>query len=344
MAARKFDIVVLGSLNTDYVVRSERLPTPGQSVRGGPLHAGFGGKGANQAVAAARLGACDPRGRSARSRDLAEPFLPLRPISVALIGRVGPDQQGREMLRALHQAKVDVRHVSVDPKTPTGAAIIAVDATGEKQISAALGANETLRESHVRAAKDIIASARVLLMQFEVPLPCVLAAARIAARHGVKVILDPAPPIKIPEELYPLLYAIRPNSDEASQITGVKVKDLASARAAGRIFLRKGVQIAALECGSAGDLVMSASEEVIVPRLKVKTVDATGAGDAFAAGLSVGIAAGLTLQGAARLANVTAGLSTTRLGAQDSMPSRREVEQWFGRSKEQRVKIRNFRV
>jgi ribokinase len=329
MAARKFDIVVLGSLNTDYVVRSERLPMPGQSVRGGPLHAGFGGKGANQAVAAARLGTLDARAGSGRLRGLADPFLPQRPISVAIIGRVGPDQQGREMLRALRADKVDVRYVSVDAKVPTGAAIIAVDATGEKQISAALGANETLRESHVGAAKDVIASARVLLMQFEVPLPCVLAAARIAARHGVKVVLDPAPPIKIPEELYPLLHAIRPNSDEASQITGVKVKDIASARAAGRIFLKKGVQVAALECGPAGDMIMSATEEIIVPRLKVKTLDATGAGDAFAAGLSVGIAADLPLRSVARLANVTAGLSTTRPGAQASMPSRREVERWF---------------
>lgn len=306
MAARNIQIVVLGSLNTDYVVRSEHLPKPGESVRGGPIHIGSGGKGANQAVAAARLGA-----------------------RVALIGQVGDEPRGREMVRQLRREKIDTSRVSFDAKVPTGAAIIAVDRNGEKQISAALGANDTLRVRHVRAARDLIASARVLLMQLEVPMPCILEAARIAAFHGVKVILDPAPPVELSDELFSLLYAVRPNAHEASVITGQTVRDVASARAAGRILLRKGVQLVALEAGAAGDLVMSGTEEFILPRLKVKSVDTTGAGDAFAAGLAVGTAEGLPLPEVAHLANVTAGLSTKRMGAQDGLPSRAVVERWI---------------
>lgn len=302
-SGKKFDLVVLGGINSDYVVQSERLPEPGQTVEGGPLFTGPGGKGANQAVAAARLGA-----------------------RVAMIGRVGNDARGRELAKGLRREKIDIRHVTFDRKTPTGAAIIAVDRSGEKQISAALGANLTLSPKQIRDAAEIIGGAKALLMQFEAPVPCVLAAARIAHQQGVKVILDPAPPTKFPDELLRFIYAIRPNTDEAEQITGIKITDRGSARKAAAFLLRRGVHVVAVEAAAGGDLVMSNEEEIFVERIKVKSVDATGAGDAFAAGFAVGIAENLNLGETARLANATAALSTTKVGAQAGMPKRAAVE------------------
>ena len=296
-------VVVLGGINTDYVVRSDALPEPGQTVQGKDLFVGPGGKGANQAVAASRLGA-----------------------KVFLIGRLGAEARGKELAQRLRREGIDTRHVGFDRKRMSGAAIIAVGADGEKQISAALGANMTLRPQQVREAEAVIRKAQVLLMQFESPVPCVIAAARLAAKYGVKVVLDPAPPMKVPAELFKLVYAIRPNSDEAEQLTGVLVTDRASARRAAEVLLRKGVKVVAVQAGSAGDLVVTEDEEFLVRRLKVKAVDATGAGDAFAAGLAVGIAEGLPLRDAARLANVTGALSTTKCGAQAGMPTRAAVE------------------
>ena len=295
-------VVVLGGINTDYVVRSRELPKPGQSVQGEGLFTGAGGKGANQAVAAARLGA-----------------------RVALIGRVGDEPRGRELARGLQREKVDTRHLSFDRETPSGAAIIAVDASGEKQISAALGANMGLKPQQIREAEELIAQANVLLANFEMPVGCVLEAALLAKKHGVKFVLDPAPPTKFPNELLKLVYAIRPNSDEAGQITGVKVKDRASARRAAKMLLERGVQVAVLQAGSEGDLLVSADEEIFVPRLKMKTVDATGAGDAFAGGLAVAIGEGMAMKEAARFANACAAIATTKMGAQEAMPRRAQV-------------------
>jgi ribokinase len=299
---KKWDVVVLGGINTDYLIRSETLPTPGQTVQGNLFCVRSGGKGANQAVAAARLGA-----------------------KVALIGRVGDEPRGKGLLRGLRQEKIDLSHVSLDPKTPSGAAIISIDAHGEKQISAALGANHTMRAKQIHDAAEVIASARVLLMQFEAPIACVLLAAKIAKKHGTKVILDPAPPTPIPTELFELLDVIRPNSDEAEKITGQKVCNREDARAAARILLKRGIQIVALESGDGGDLVITNDQEYFLPRLKVKTVDATGAGDAFAGAFAVGLAEDLPLSEIGRLANATAALSTTRVGPQEALPTRRQV-------------------
>jgi ribokinase len=242
---------------------------------------------------------------------------------------VGGEPRGRESIRALRREKVDPRHVSFDRREPTGAAIIAVDASGEKQIAAALGANDSLGLAQIRAAAELLQEAAVLLCNFEAPARCVLAAAKIAARHGAKIILDPAPPTAMPEELYPLLYAIRPNSDEARHLTGIEVCDRASARRAGQKLRDKGVKVVALQAGNAGDLVLSDQGEFFLPRLKVKTVDATGAGDAFAGVFAAAIAKGLDLREAARLANAAAALSTTKAGARDALPRRKAVEDFL---------------
>ena len=295
-------IVVLGGINTDYVVQTKSLPAPGETVQGRDLFTGPGGKGANQAIAAARLGA-----------------------KVSLIGQVGDEPRGRELISNLRREGIDTRFITIDSKHPTGAAIIAVDDSGEKQISAALGANLTLKPAALRKAESLIARADVLLLQFESALDCVLAAARLAKKHNVKVVLDPAPPTKFPAELFKLLYAIRPNSAEAEFLTGIKVKDRTTARRAAHVLLKRGVQIAAIQAGNSGDLVVSRDEEFLVPRLKVKSVDATGAGDAFAGALAVAIAEKMPLEKAAHFANITAALSTTKFGAQAGLPTRAKV-------------------
>jgi ribokinase len=302
----KARVVVVGGINTDYVVQCDELPCPGQTVQGRDLFVGPGGKGANQAVAAARLGA-----------------------NVHLIGQVGNEARGKELVRGLRAEGINTRFVSFDKKRASGAAIIAVDRSGEKEICAALGANLSWKPQQVRAAEEVIRKAQVVLMQFEAPMACVVAAARLAEKYGVKVVLDPAPPTKVPAELFKLLYAIRPNSDEAEQLTGVKVKDRASARRAAQVLLKRGVQVAAIQAGDAGDLVVSKEEEILVPRIKVKAIDATGAGDAFAGAFAVAVAEGLPLREAARLANVTAALSTTKFGAQEGLPTRAEVEKFL---------------
>lgn len=296
-------VVVLGGINTDYVVRGESLPLPGQTTQGEDLFVGPGGKGANQAVAAARLGA-----------------------KVVLISCVGDEPRGRELVSGLAREKIDTRFITYHPKRPSGAAIIAVDAKGEKQISAAPGANSTLTVGAIRGAEEIIANADVLLMQFEVPMNCLLAAATIARKHGVKVVLDPAPPADAPKRLFRFIYAIRPNAGEAERMTGVRVQNRASARRAAAILLRKGAAVAAIQAGEDGDLVVSRDQEIFVPRIKVKAIDSTGAGDAFAAGFAVGIAEGMSVGEAARLANATAALSITKVGAQAGMPSRAAVD------------------
>jgi ribokinase len=300
---RKWHLVVLGGINTDFVIKGDCLPQPGQTVPGDTFYSGPGGKGANQAVAAARLGA-----------------------KVALIGRVGADSRGRELLRGLRENRINVTRVAVDPKEPTGAAIIAVDREGEKQISVAPGANLEVTAKQIDDAEKLIASARVLLMQFEVPIGVVIRAARLAHKYGAIVILDPAPPMQIPRELFPLLDVIRPNRDEAEQITRRPIRNSADARRAARALLARGVKIVAMEAGIEGDLVVTREEEILVRRFKVKAVDATGAGDAFAGGFAVGLAEGLPLRDIARLASATAARATTKVGAQEALPTRREVE------------------
>lgn len=301
------DIVILGGINSDFVVRGGSLPTEGQTTPGDSFYSGPGGKGANQAVAAARLGA-----------------------RVAFVGRVGKDDRGRELVAGLRKEGIDVRHVASDARAQTGAAIIAVDEKGEKQISAFSGANGRVSLAQVESAKELIASARVLLMQFEVPMPCVVRAAEIARKHGTKVVLDPAPPAPIPAKLFSLLEIIRPNLDEAQKMVGRAIKNPSDARSAAKALLERGVKMVAMESGEKGDLVVTDGAEILLPRLKVKTVDATGAGDAFAAALAVGLAEGLNLEEMARLANATAALATTKVGAQEGMPSRSRAE-WLMR-------------
>lgn len=307
-AKKSRDVVVLGGINTDFVVRANRLPKPGQTAEGFAFYSGPGGKGANQAVAATRLGA-----------------------RVALIGSVGADARGRRLRAGLRANGVEVVHVRLDPNRQSGAAIIAVDRSGEKQISVAMEANLGVTTEQVDRAEALIASARVLLMQLEVPMDAVCRAAMLARKYDTKIVLDPAPPARIPRRLFQLIDVIRPNRDEAEQLTGMRIKTRADLRKAARALLKKGARIVVLESGSEGDLLLTATEEIVTPRFRVKTVDATGAGDAFAGAFAVGLAEGLELRAIMRLATATAALATTKIGAQEALPTRPEVERLLKR-------------
>lgn len=296
------DVAVVGKANIDYLVRGPRLPVPGQSVNGDAFQEAPGGKGANQAVGAARLGA-----------------------QVALVARVGRDARGDAVLASLHDEGVDTRHVTRDPHEATGVALCQVGASGEKQILSAAGANSRLTAACVREASEVLRSARVVLCQLGVPLEAVAEAVRIGREAGARVVLDPGPPAPLPDSVIACLDVIRPNTSEAQILTGIRVFDRDSARAAARDLLRRGARAAAVQAGEHGDVLMWADREVWLPRFTVVRVDATGAGDAFASALAVCLAEGKELEEAGHFASACAALATTVLGAQASLPRREAV-------------------
>ena len=294
---------MVGGANSDFLVRGTQLPKPGETVDGEEFMIAGGGKGANQAVAAARLGS-----------------------RVAFIACLGRDRRGDALEKLLRAEGLNTGHLYRDSMAPTGAALVMVDKSGEKQIFCAPGANHKLTPSRIRSAAATIRSARVLLIQFEVPMPAVLAAAKIAHDAGVRIVLDPAPPAKPPASLLRIIDVIRPNSSEAKALTSINVNDVRSAcRAAQKLFSR-GVKAVAIQAGNAGDLIVWPDGELLLPRMKVKTVDATGAGDAFAAGFSVALAEGRSYAEAGVFANAAAALATTKMGAMPAMPRRAEVQ------------------
>ena len=303
-----YDVVVVGKANIDYLVRGPRLPGPGQSVNGDAFQEAVGGKGANQAVAAARLGA-----------------------RVALVARVGRDSRGDAVLARLHDESVDTRFVTRDPDEPTGVALCQVGASGEKQILSASGANARLTAALVREAAPALTSARVVLCQLGVPLEAVEEAVRIARSVRVLVMLDPGPPAPLPNGLLAQLDVIRPNASEAQILTGIRVRDRNGAREAARDLLRRGVKTAVVQAGDDGDMALSRDRELWLPRFEVKRVDATGAGDAFASALAVCLAQGKPLEEAGPFASAAAALATTHLGAQASLPMREAVLQLLAR-------------
>jgi ribokinase len=310
---RRWDVVVVGGANWDYLIRGPALPSPGGTVRGDEFQEAPGGKGAIQAVAAARLGA-----------------------RVALVARVGADRHGTQLLERLRSEGVDVEHVVHDREASTGIALIQVGGSGEKQILATSGANAKLSVADVEASREAITRAAVVLVQLEPPVPVVDAAARIAHAAGAQVVLDPAPPAPLSDGMLRLVSLVRPNAEEATAITGIHVHDRDSARAAARELLRRGARSAVVQGGSGGDLMLwrdaDGERERWLPHFAVHSVDATGAGDAFAAALAVMIAEGRPLDEAGRFASAAAALKTTKLGAQAGLPTRREVDEFVRRA------------
>lgn len=296
-------VTVIGSSNTDMVVKSARIPVPGETILGGRFLMNPGGKGANQAVAAARMGA-----------------------EVTFIAKVGDDLFGKESRAAWQKEKIVTDHVFTDPENPSGVALIMVDEKAENCISVASGANGTLSPAEIDLAKDPVQNTDIVLMQLETPVETVLHAAELASANGVRVILNPAPAAALPDEIFPKLFLITPNETEAQLLTGIRVTDAVSAREAAERFIAKGVRAVIITMGSRGAYYYFDGEDGIVPAQKVQSVDTTAAGDVFNGALAVGLAEGMTLKEAMLLASKAASISVTRMGAQSSAPFRHECE------------------
>lgn len=297
-------VVVVGSLNMDLVVRSARMPRPGETILGGEFHTVPGGKGANQAVAAARLGA-----------------------QVSMVGRLGDDAFGNELLQNLSAAGIDHEHVLRDAGSATGVALIVVDDAGQNSIVVASGANMSLAPSDVDAAAATLANADVLLLQLESPVETVTRAAQLAREHGVTVILNPAPARPLPGEILALVDVLVPNETETALLSGLPVGNDEEALAASAALRAAGTGTIILTLGERGALLADATATRLFPAFEVEPVDTTAAGDAFLAGLAVALAEGRSLAEAVQWGNAAGALATTRFGAQTSLPERQAVEQ-----------------
>ena len=299
----KKKIVVIGSSNTDMVIRTPRIPRPGETVLGGEFFMAPGGKGANQAVAAARAGG-----------------------EVHFIARVGDDVFGQQSLDGFVSDGIHVDLIVRDKDAPSGVALIIVGPDGENCIAVASGSNSRLGVADVRLAKPVITSADIVLMQLESPLETVREAAEIAASAGVPVVLNPAPARPLSDDLLKRVAYLTPNETEAEILTGItliKKSDLAKAAEA---LLAKGIKAVLITLGSKGVYVATREKKEVMPAFKVIPVDTTAAGDAFNGALAVALAEGRPLLEAARFANAAAALATTKMGAQPSLAGRDDIE------------------
>ncbi len=296
-------VVVVGSANMDMVVRAPRIPRPGETVVGSQFVMVPGGKGANQAVAAARLGA-----------------------HVTFVARVGNDLFGHHNLEGYEAEGIDCRFIVQDEETPSGVALIAVDAEGQNAIVVAPGANTRLTPEDVERAEEAIAKADVVLTQLEVPIPTVTRAAEMAHKHGKRLILNPAPAPSQPltEDLLRYVNVLTPNETEAQTICNAP--SYASPEALGQSLRSLGVPVVIITLGSEGVLIQDDSGMRRMPAYPVQAIDTTAAGDAFAGALAVAMAEGKGVETAVQFAQRVAALSVTRLGAQPSLPYRAEVE------------------
>lgn len=305
MQAHVANVLVAGSLNVDLVMECERIPDEGETLLGGVFHRYFGGKGANQAVAAARLGA-----------------------RVALIGAVGMDAFGDELVQALAAEGIDTRHVRRAAGSSSGVAVILVDKEGRNRIVVSAGANGLWGRKELSALREAFAAADVVLVQLEIALDAVDEALALAHSVGTPVILNPAPAQPLSRELIGRAHLVTPNEVEAAQLVGRPLTSVADAEAAAREILGWGAQGVVVTLGARGALALERgrSEAILVPAHSVRAVDTVGAGDAFNGALAAQIAQGKPLVDAVRFANAAAAVSVTRRGAQAAMPTLAEVE------------------
>lgn len=299
-------VVVVGSSNTDMVTKLERLPIPGETLIAKGFIMAAGGKGANQAVATARLGG-----------------------EVTFVARVGTDIFGEQAVQNFQKEGIITDFIVKDNENPSGVALIFVDQEGENCIAVASGANSKLSPEDVTAAKEKIKDAKVLLLQLETPLETVRYAARLASEAGAKVILNPAPARELDEALLNLITILTPNESETELLTGVKVEDERSAKEAAEILRKKGVANLIITMGTKGSFLVTEEQAILIPTKKVKAVDTTAAGDAFNGALAYAIAEQKPLEEAVRFANLTGAFSATKLGAQPSMPTLDELHQFM---------------
>ena len=299
-------IVVLGGINMDLVGTTEKMPAPGETVFGQSFHTAPGGKGANQAVAAARLGA-----------------------EVRMVGRVGDDEFGPVLIDGLRREGIDVSGVATDPDNSSGIAMILLDGRKENYIVAIYGANLACDHEQIKAVESALDGADVLLMQLETPLAVATEAARIAEGRGVQVVWDPAPALEMGRDAYALCDVLTPNQSEAEYLTGIAVTDLDSARDAARKLVGEGVSVCVLTMAEAGAYYAAMENDGFIPANEVETTDTVAAGDAFAAALGVALAEGRSLSDAVKYASAAGALAVTKRGAQEAMPHRQEVDALF---------------
>lgn len=293
-------MLVFGSLNMDLVTRTARLPLPGETIIGSEFYTTPGGKGANQAVAIARLG-----------------------ISTQMIGRVGGDNFGQELLAALQRSGVETSTVTVDASCHSGVAIITVAENGTNQIIGVFGANQQVGDRELASLEHLLPQAKLLLLQLEIPVERVKAAATIAHQAGVPVMLDPAPvPNQSIVELYPVVDYLVPNEVEAGQLVGFPVNSPASAALAATTLHQQGATTVIVKLGAQGAFCSTSKEKLLVPAFSVNAIDTVAAGDAFAGGFGAAIVSGLSLQDALTWGCAAGALATTKVGAQAAMSDR----------------------
>ena len=296
-------IVVMGSYNSDMIVKVPHIPKPGETVLGGKFSTAAGGKGANQAVAAARIGG-----------------------DITFIARLGDDSLGKDAIKRFESENINTKYIKKDLVAPSGVALIVVDNNGQNSIAVALGANSNLTPSDVEDSKEVIESADLLLTQLETPLPSVEKAISLAKAAGIKVVLNPAPAQVLNDNLSENITVITPNESESEVLTGISVTDFSSAEKAADVLLYKGIKIVIVTMGEKGSLLKTNNLTKIIPGLNVDAVDATAAGDVFNGSLVVAMSEGKTLEESVEFANAAAAFSGTKLGAQPSAPTRTEVE------------------
>lgn len=297
----KGKILVIGSSNTDMTVKSPTIPRPGETVIGGEFKMGAGGKGANQAVAAKRLGG-----------------------DVTFVCKVGRDLFGDNAVENYRKEGMDVSHVLRSDK-PSGVALILVDGNAENCISVATGANGDLTPDDIEAKSELIRSSSILVLQNEIPIESVLKAARIAHESGSYVILNPAPACSLPEEIFQYVDLMTPNQTESEFYTGIPVNDEASAQKAADTLRAKGVRDIIMTMGGKGSMGFTSDGTFFTPSRKVEAVDTTAAGDTFCGGLAVAISEGKTLPEAAEFATAASALTVQKMGAQESIPYRNNL-------------------
>jgi ribokinase len=295
-------IVVVGSCNTDMVIKADRLPIPGETVLGGTFFMNPGGKGANQAVAAARLGG-----------------------KVTLISKTGNDVFGKQSVMLYEAENINTNYIDSDPNNPSGVALITVDSFGENCIVVASGANASLNRSDIDRAVTEIESSDLVLMQLEIPIDTVEYVAEMANKKGIKVILNPAPARALSDKLLKNLYIIIPNKSEAEILSGIKVTDKESAREAADIISEKGVDIVVITLGAQGALIKEHDRYHFVDAIRVDAVDTTAAGDVFCGTVCVGLSEGKNILESVEMAAKASAITVTRMGAQSSIPYRNEL-------------------
>jgi ribokinase len=295
-------IIVIGSSNTDMVIKSKKLPLPGETIIGGTFLMNPGGKGANQAVAAARLGG-----------------------DVTLVTKTGNDLFGHEAISLFNKEGINTKYIVKDPKNPSGVALINVDDNGENSIVVAPGSNGTLTAHDINDEVFMTKSPDIFLMQLEIPVSTVEFVAEKVQSIGCKLVLNPAPAGKLSDKLLSSLFLITPNETEAEILTGIKVADIVTAEKAASALQKRGVKNVVITLGASGSYLLTDKISKLIPVVPVKAIDTTAAGDVFSGAMAVAISEGIELVDAVAFANKAAAISVTRMGAQASAPYRKEI-------------------